>query len=329
MASRRSSSPRPSGPKPGDCESCTIPHSELVSLQAKGFLPQAYMVPVRAGLATYRGGKQAENNPNHSKGERVFLVPYLIRGLGFPIHSFFRGLLEFYGLQLHHLTPGSVLHIAGFVALCELFLGVEAHFALWKKIFCLVPRSQEGSIYQVGGAEVWRIAGTGYLSKTPKKASEDWPSEWFYIDDVPLSNPIRAGLPEFNSAPLKKRLSWRPRSSQRENDRDVLYLMGRIRLLAHSGLTMIGVMAACIMRGVQPLQYRGHPMWDFNGEDDANRYGRKGPGSAADLVKILTFLYKGEEEDFLRVNPRAGFTMYEPPSWVSEQLHLPVFSMLP
>ena len=176
-------------------------------------------------------------------------VPYLIRGLEFPIHPFLRGLLEFYGLQLHNLTPASLLHIAGFVALCELFLGCEAHFALWKKLFCLVPHSKKGSIYQVGGAEVWRIAGTGYLSGTPKKTSEDWPSEWFYIEDVPRPDPIRIGLPEFDNAPLKKRQSWRPRSSQRESDRDVLYLMGRIRLLAHSGLTMIGVMAACIKRG--------------------------------------------------------------------------------
>ena len=105
-------------------------------------------------------------------------------------------------------------------------------------------------MYQVGGAEVWRIAETGYLSGTPKKAPEDWPSEWFYIEDVPLPDPVRIGLREFDSAPLKKRLSWRPRSPQRESDRDVLDLMGRIRLLAHSGLTMIGVMAACIMQGV-------------------------------------------------------------------------------
>ena len=93
------------------------------------------------------------------------------------------------------------------------------------------------------------LAGTGYLSGTPKKASEDWPSEWFYIDDIPLPDPIRVGLPELNSAPLKKCLSWHPWSSQRESNRDVLRLMARIRLLAHSGLTMIGVMAACIMRG--------------------------------------------------------------------------------
>ena len=70
-------------------------------------------------------------------------------------------------------------------------------------------------------------------------------------------------------------------------------------------------------------------MWDFNGEDDATRYGRKRPASVAALVKILSSLYKGEKEEFLRVNPQAGFTMYDPPSWVSEQLRLPVCSVLP
>ena len=28
-------------------------------------------------------------------------------------------------------------------------------------------------------------------------------------------------------------------------------------------------------------------MWDFNGENDATRHGRTGPGSSADLVKTL------------------------------------------
>ena len=179
MTSRRSSACRSPSSKPGGWEKCSVPHSRLIELQTQGFLPTAYMVPFRSGLATYNGGEQAERFPNPSRGERVCLVPYLLRGVGFPIHPFLRGLLEFYGLQLHNLTPASILHIAGYVALCELFLGCEAHFELWKRLFCLVPRNQEGSIYQVGGAEIWRIAETGYLSGTPKKASEDWPSEWF------------------------------------------------------------------------------------------------------------------------------------------------------
>ena len=101
-------------------------HSHLIKLQTQGLLPPAFMVPVRAGVATYNGGEQAEKSPNPSPEERICLISHLLRGVGFPIHPFLHGLLEFYGLQLHNLTPASVLHIAGYVALCELFLGREA-----------------------------------------------------------------------------------------------------------------------------------------------------------------------------------------------------------
>ena len=144
----------------------------------------------------------AENFPNPSQGERVCFISFLLRGVGFPIHPFLWGLLEYYGIQLHNLTPGSILHIYGFVALCKLFLGCEAHFELWKKFFCLVPRHQgRGSIFQVGGVEVWRIAGSGYPVGTPKRGSEEWSLEWFYIEDGPLPDPVRHRLPEFLALP--------------------------------------------------------------------------------------------------------------------------------
>ena len=111
------------------------------------------------------------------------------------------------------------------------------------EIFCLVPCSQKGTIFEVGGVEVWRIAGTCYLSGTPKKASEEWPSEWFYIEDVVLPDPIRRGLPEFSSTPLKKRASWRPRSLEEEDSAEVKRLARKIRVLANSGLSIIEVMA--------------------------------------------------------------------------------------
>ena len=53
------------------------------------------------------------------------------------------------------------------------------------------------------------------------------------MEDVPLPDPIRMGLPEFDNAPLKKRRSWRPQSPQEEDNREVLYLMGRIKTLAN------------------------------------------------------------------------------------------------
>ena len=61
----------------------------------------------------------------------------------------------------------------------------------------------------------------------------------------------------------------------------------------------------------------GKPMWHYNGEDDATCCGRKGPDSATALARILSDLYKGGEEEFLHIKPRDGFSMYNPPSWVS------------
>ena len=58
-------------------------------------------------------------------------------------------------------------------------------------------------------------------------------------------------------------------------------------------------------------------MWHYNAEDDATCCGRKGPDSATALARMLYDLYKGEEEEFLRIKPRDGFSMYNPPSWVS------------
>ena len=87
MASIPSSSSR-SDLEKGEWERCSVSHSQLAKLQTQGFLPSADLVPVRAGLASFNGKTQAEDFPNPSAGERVCFVPYLLRGVGFPIHPF-------------------------------------------------------------------------------------------------------------------------------------------------------------------------------------------------------------------------------------------------
>ena len=171
---------------------------------------------------------------------------------------------------------------------------------------------EEVVLCQVGGAEVWRIAETGYLSGTPKKAPDNWTSEWFYINDAPLPDPVQTGLPKFSSTPPRARLSWHPCGPREEDSGEVHFLMCRIKLLAKSGLTIVEVMAICIMRGVQPLQYRSNPMWHYNGTDDATRCGRKGPDSATALARILSDLYKGEEEESFASNREMGFLCTTP-----------------
>jgi hypothetical protein len=45
-----------------------------------------------------------------------------------PPHRFLCSLLQFYGLELHQMTPLGTLHIAAFVTLCEAYMGIEPHF---------------------------------------------------------------------------------------------------------------------------------------------------------------------------------------------------------
>ena len=60
-------------------------------------------------------------------------------------------------------------------------------------------------------------------------------------------------------------------------------------------------------------------MWNYNGEDDTSRYKHKGPDNFAAQDAMLADLYKGEKEEFTRLKCRDGFSMYNPPSWVSIQ----------
>ena len=94
---------------------------------------------------------------------------------------------------------------------------------------------------------MWRIAGTGYLSGTLKKASEEWPSEWFYIKDVVLPDPIWQGLLEFFTTPLKKSASWHPQSYEEEDSVEIKRPVSKIRILAHSGLSIVEVMLISIL----------------------------------------------------------------------------------
>jgi hypothetical protein len=55
--------------------------------------------------------------------EFVLFVSYLSCGLALPISPFFLLLLEEFELQLQHLTPHSILQVAIFVHLCEMFVG--------------------------------------------------------------------------------------------------------------------------------------------------------------------------------------------------------------
>jgi hypothetical protein len=63
-------------------------------------------------------------------GYVVACTAFYERGFVVPSHRFLRLLLQFYGLELQHLTPSRILHMAAFVTLCETYMGIESHFNL-------------------------------------------------------------------------------------------------------------------------------------------------------------------------------------------------------
>jgi hypothetical protein len=57
---------------------------------------------------------------SYEEAEEIVLFYYFVEhGLALLTSNFFRSLLFYYGIQLHHLNPNSILHISIFVHFCE------------------------------------------------------------------------------------------------------------------------------------------------------------------------------------------------------------------
>jgi hypothetical protein len=96
-------------------------------------------------------------------------------------HRFFHLLLQFYGLELHHLTPSGILHIAAFVTQCEAYMGIEPHFDLWNYFFHVWLRS--GSVAK---AALWGsvdilirsvLGANPYFYRLMSNAPVEWQKE--------------------------------------------------------------------------------------------------------------------------------------------------------
>jgi len=75
--------------------------SNLESLVNEGLLQLKSVIQWRSALG--------QDRPYENTGEIVAFAPYFERGLGLPYLNFFSGLLYYYRIQLHHLTPNSLV----------------------------------------------------------------------------------------------------------------------------------------------------------------------------------------------------------------------------
>ena len=95
---------------------------------------------------------QGQVIPTPEPNESVVFISHFLRGLGFGLHPFIRGLMFYYRLDFHDLAPDSFLHISSFIVMCEAFLRITPHFGLWLKTFNVKLKMIDGRHTECGGA---------------------------------------------------------------------------------------------------------------------------------------------------------------------------------
>ncbi|KAK1653750.1 hypothetical protein QYE76_071555 [Lolium multiflorum] len=238
-----------------------------------------------------------ESYPNPPMEYRVSFVDHLIRGLSAPIHDFLRGLLFFYGIQLHHLTPNSILHISIFITLCECFLGVPPNWALWKRIFLLRRNASRNATYNIGGVVICVRTDVDYFDVKFPDSVQGWRKKWLYIHEESANSVEHNIIPFDGNAKIQRRRSWDAEASEEEK-KATEALMSRMHQLQNTrGKELSGVqITAYFLRiRVQPLHARKNPLWTYAGGNDANRL--SSDLSAKDLEKLIRRISRLNKKD--------------------------------
>jgi hypothetical protein len=157
----------------------------------------------------------------------------------------------FYGLELHHLNPNSICHIAIFIHFCEAFLGIEPHWDLFRFLFRVKPHPTAKNLSVVGGAgiQLRQQAGDRYLSYKFPSNIPGWKNHWFYIENHAPQ------LPEKSGKPPVMRPEWNTELSRADLDQ-VDELLAIIAAQKEIGVTGASVMFSFFKRRIQPIQQR-------------------------------------------------------------------------
>jgi hypothetical protein len=93
---------------------------------------------------------QIEKNPD----EIPMSARFVERGLALPASDFFKGLLDYYGIEYLNLNPNGIFHISVFVHFCEAFLGIKPHWVLFRKFSRVKPQPSANDPRVVRGADI-------------------------------------------------------------------------------------------------------------------------------------------------------------------------------
>ena len=228
-----------------------------------------------------------ESYPSPPIEYRVSFVDHLIRGLSPPIHEILRGLLFVYGLQLHQLTPNSILHVSIFITLCECFLGVQPNWALWKRIFCLRRNGSHGVAYNIGGVVICVRSDVEYFVVKFPDSVQGWRKKWLYVHEE-SSDSVENNIAPFDGgAKILRRHSWDAEATEDEKlaTEALMTHIHQVQNTRGKELSGIQITAYFLRIRVQPLQARQNPLWMYAGEEDVDRLSKDLP--VKDLEKLI------------------------------------------
>ena len=117
-----------------------------------------------------------------------------------------RVLCEYYGVELHNFSPNSISQAAVFVAVCEGYLGIEAHWDLWIRLFrgelyIKNVRGQPKRFARAGGLMLHLRPSQKnlYIPNRMTTNNAGWTRVWFYLRN------FGNRLPVFTNKVLRER----------------------------------------------------------------------------------------------------------------------------
>jgi hypothetical protein len=120
---------------------------DLLALLNSGFLREKDVDMVHAAAGE---PYPMEKNPD----EIPMFARFAERGLSLPANDFFKGLLEYYGIEYLNLNPNGIFHTSVFIHFCKAFLGIEPHWVLFRKFFRVKPQPSANNPRVVRGAGI-------------------------------------------------------------------------------------------------------------------------------------------------------------------------------
>jgi hypothetical protein len=168
--------PKTSG---GSWDPCKLDEGTLSSLEQEGRI-------AAKEVSRWRVDSRAAA-PAPSDKEIVMLKSHINRGFSLPPSYFLKSMLRHYRLQLHHIAPNSFTIIAGFVVLCEGYLGIYPRGDL----FCLYfnirhNRDSNGDPHNCGSVSFVPHSGKLYPYMKPHDFAKRWRGSFFYQADQAL-----------------------------------------------------------------------------------------------------------------------------------------------